>query len=156
MCEHCKHKDAQIEKLIAHISGLRDAMYMGTNEPWETSESFVIGGPQGSYMCNSPFLGKVQWKLEVASCGSSNAQILVSSSPHSIIASPDYTGVQPGLNFNSFEGIAVAIPSNGCVPVDGDWYDVIPSHNAVFVIVTTPANAAFASIKFRQKRIVKV
>lgn len=152
MCDQCNLFKKHIEHLNVHIAGLTDALYMGTNEPWEYSEPFLVGGPTGQFTLKAPFIGDCEYSVQQVSCGPNTGNIQVGSSPSSAV---NYTGVS---SFSE-QGIAVisfTVPPNTTIPTTTQFVPVVNSQNTLFITVATTAGSAlFAGIFFRQKRIVK-
>jgi hypothetical protein len=157
LCEQCNHFKKHIEHLNVHIAGLTDALYMGTNEAWEYSEPFLVGGPNNAnsspYTLKAPFIGDCEYSVQQVSCGPNLGSIQISSSPY---ASPvSYTGASVFTE----QGVAVVsftVLPNTTIPSVTQFAPVVNSQNTLFVTVSTTAGSAlFAGIFFRQKRIVK-
>lgn len=154
--EHVKHVESMHHELAAHISGLVDALFTGTNQPFEYSVPILIGGPQGVYTCVSPFASSSQWKVDQSSSGNSVSTILVSDTRKEINSLPDYTGTQ-NIVFTenpSMNGLSLILASNVTEPVDSEWYNVTDSKNTIYITIKT-TTAAFVNLCFRQKRIVR-
>lgn len=152
MCDQCKKHEHTIEKLIAHISGLTDSLYMGSNEPWEYSEPFLVGGPTGVYTLKAPFIGDCEYSVQQVSCGPNTGTIQVGSSPYGSVV---YTGTQ-SFTEQGIATISFAVPANNTIPTVTQFVPVVNSQNTLFVAVATTAGSAlFAGVFFRQKRITK-
>jgi hypothetical protein len=146
--------DQYYNGICAHISSLVDAITTGTDACYEVSEPLCVGGPQGQYTCRSPFNGDCEWKVDIASAGGTNAQIVVSSTAKQ--TGVDYTGAtQSFSNLSAYDGLVINVSLNSTVPVDSEWYPVRNSEGILNVLVIAATNAAFVNIVFRQKRLSK-
>src|SRR6266446_1070696 len=156
MCEVCQQKlDHQAAYYGGKISTLMDALKTGSEEPFEYSEPFCIGGLGSAvgiqYKCRAPFQGDCEYMVDFASAGSSTAQILVSSSPRQ--SGVDFTGtIIPGFQDSQMDALVLQSLANTLTPVESNWYQVRSSENTIYVLVICPVNAAFVNIQFRQKR----
>ncbi len=148
MCEQCENILKQVSK---HISDLCDALKIGSDNPWEVSEPFAVGGPNGQYTLRAPFTGDCEFKVDFAGAGASQTQMVVSSTKHT--SGVDFTGAgQSFQELSAFDGLVMSLPPNTPIPIDSEWYYVRNSSNTLFILVISAANAAFANILFRQKR----
>ena len=143
--------DQYYNGICQHIASLVDTIVTGTKADWETSETICIGGSNGQYTSKSPFIGACEWKVDIASSGQSQAQIIVSNVPHQ--GGVDFTGATQSYTESAFfNALVINIPPNTTIPVDSEWYQLQNGQTTVFVTVVASANAAFANIQYRQKR----
>lgn len=158
MCELCRKASEDFHKNgTPHISSLIDALQVGTNDEWETSEPILIGGPPGKYRCDSPFLGDCEWRCDLASAGASTAQIFVGFTDKETSGLPDYTGAS-GVSYtgrSGLEGLSILVPANNTLPILSSWYYLPGAQNKLSIIISAGANAAFINLVFRQKRTAK-
>jgi hypothetical protein len=138
-----------------HISSLADAWAMGSDEAYEYSEPFFIGGAASTtgnlYSCRAPFQGPCQFMVDFATAGSTATHIIVSSFPKR--ASVDFTGnIITSYQDSQMDALVIFAPQNQTVPISTSWYSVRNSENTVYVTVVANNNAAGVNIQFRQKR----
>jgi hypothetical protein len=150
MCQYCEKAKKDLDHANAHIASLLDAISVGTDADWETSEPMLVGGVQGSYTCVPPFVGQCQWKVDLASAGATNAQVIVSSAQFN--SSIDYTGaVALPSGFSTLPVLAINIPASTTISPYSEWYPMSNS-DKLYILVTAATNAAFVNLVFRQKR----
>ena len=156
MCD-CQQQEKQIAQLSAHllkVSGLVDALKMGTQEAWEYSEPLTVGGPSGNYSIKSPFQGECEYSVACVNSGPQIGQCTISSSPK--LLDVDYTGgtvLDIGTNFSGF---LFRLAINTFIPASTQFVPIGNSENTLFChIGTSVGGAVFATIIFRQKRGVR-
>jgi hypothetical protein len=145
----------QSEMLGNHIASLLDALKIGSDEAFEYSEPYFVGGLGSTagiqYHCRAPFQGDCEFWIDFASCGASAAQVVISMSPKT--SGVDYTGLLvPAYNDGMMDGLVLNLPVSNTVPVDSGWYQVRNSENTVYVLIICNANSAGVNMQFRQKR----
>lgn len=156
MCQDCEQKlQHQAAYFGGRIATLMDALKTGSEEPFEESEPFCVGGLGSSagiqYKCRAPFQGDCEFSVDFAEAGASTAQLVVSSSPKT--SGADFTGlIIPGYQDSQMDALIVQALALTTTPVNSRWYQVRNSENTIYVLVICPQNAAFANIQFRQKR----
>ena len=149
MCKDCTTVNISGESLNNLAKALN--IHPSKDGDYEPSEPFTIGGPAGIYPFRAPFIGDCQYKLDLASCGNSAAQILVSSTRHPFI--PSYLATDQGTGENSaIDGVLINLPANSTPPVGSDWYNIRNSENTIYVTIAGTVAAAYVTMRFRQKR----
>lgn len=156
MCTDCQQRlDHQAAYFQGHIASLNDALRVGSDEAWDTSEPFCVGGLGSAggniYTCRSPYVGDCEFCVDIGTCGATAAQVLVSSTRKN--SGIDFTGLNvPGYNDSQMDGLVINLPASTTIPIDSQWYQVRNSENTVYVLVICATNSAVVNIQFRQKR----
>lgn len=140
----------EVNKSNEHIASLVDALKISTDSCYEWSSPVCVGGPTGVYTVRAPFIGDCQYKVDIASCGATAAQVIVSSVV--IKNAIDYVAAFGLDQINGLEGLAMNLPATNTVPIDSEWYNIRNSENTVYVNIFATSNAAFVNLVFRQKR----
>lgn len=142
---------AQLVELAAHISGLCHQLKIASDQPYEYSEAFTVGGPSGSYRLHSPYIGNVQYRVDsVSAKDATSSTILVS--PDLNVTVPGFTATDtPTTEFSGIRGCLYLCPNNNTIPVDSSWYDLTDSNNVLFVQIVSTLSA-YVTIQFRHKR----
>lgn len=142
----------ECEQMHQDISGLVEALRTGqSNDPWEYSEPFAVGGPNGTYALRVPFtMGDCQFKVDSITAGASNG--VVSISPFRGIANPAMTAADTGTSeLGAIMALLYLAQQNTTIPIGSEWYNVL-SGSTVYVVISASTQAVYVNIKFRQKR----
>lgn len=140
------------EQMYKDIGGLIAALKTGqSDEPWEYSEPFAVGGPNGLYPVRVPFnVGDCQFKVDSIAAGASNGVVQISPFRNSI--NPLMAVTDNGTSeFGPIQGIILFAQQNTTIPISSEWYNVI-SGNSIYINISSCTQAVYVNIKFRQKR----
>lgn len=162
-CKECQENSQnilnmqkQVNQLAGHISSLCDQLLPSNDEDYLYSEALTAGGPAGSYLLKSPYIGQVQYRVDsLTGAGASGFSALVS--PDLNVIMPGFLSTDNPTSENTpIKGYLTSGPSganSSTVPCTSAWYALQNSENVLFIKIATTL-AAYVTIQFRVKRKV--